>query len=402
MKPSLRTPKWAIALLVLAPAVACVSGNDDHVSIGDDCEDGFCSPDGGPTFTPPPAEGGDAGEASVAPGRILACVGTECPAPWATCLSNANISCGTNLLDDRENCGACGKSCGSFVNGLNMGSRCVNGACALECVISAAGDAFRDCNGILDDGCEVNASVDPKNCGLCGHACADGEPCIDGMCGCPSPKIACGRTCIDPRSDDSNCNACGNVCHDPPLPCNPMPARTKYGCVARQCEGYKCEGGYADCNHDTPNGCSSDGCETSITTTKDCGGCGIACAPGEECKVDQGVIECRASCATMGLAKCGDDCEDLLNDPLNCGACGVGCAGRPNQSGLCKKGVCALECTPGFADCNADPADGCEVDLSSHPANCGACGHECDLHAGQPCIEGKCLMVECDGGVVAK
>ena len=91
---------------------------------------------------------------------------------------------------------------------------------------------------------------------------------------------------------------------------------------------------------------------------------------------------------------------DLLNDPSNCGACGSPCKepGK-NQARTCKKGVCAYECAPGFADCNGDPSDGCEVDLSIHPAHCGACDVACDVAAGQPCIEGKCLMTECDAGV---
>jgi hypothetical protein len=65
-------------------------------------------------------------------------------------------------------------------------------------------------------------------------------------------------------------------------------------------------------------------------------------------------------------------------------------------------GLCSRECVPGYADCNGDPADGCEVELKSNPANCGACGNQCNMGAGQPCVEGKCLMVECDAGLETK
>jgi hypothetical protein len=34
-------------------------------------------------------------------------------------------------------------------------------------------------------------------------------------------------------------------------------------------------------------------------------------------------------------------------------------------------------CAPGFADCDKDPKNGCEVDLTKTAASCGACGHVC-------------------------
>jgi hypothetical protein len=65
----------------------------------------------------------------------------------------------------------------------------------------------------------------------------------------------------------------------------------------------------------------------------------------------------------------------------------------------CNKGICAYECATGFADCNGSSADGCETNLRTHAGNCGACGNACDVAAGQPCVEGKCLMTDCDAGV---
>ncbi len=48
------------------------------------------------------------------------------------------------------------------------------------------------------------------------------------------------------------------------------------------------------------------------------------------------------------------------------------------------------DCPQGFADCNASPGDGCEVDLSSDPANCGTCGHDCQ---GGACQTGVCQQI---------
>jgi len=34
-----------------------------------------------------------------------------------------------------------------------------------------------------------------------------------------------------------------------------------------------------------------------------------------------------------------------------------------------------LQCPPGRGDCDGDPANGCEADLSTDTDNCRACGH---------------------------
>lgn len=405
MKLSLRTPKWVVALLILAPVIACVSGNDDQVSIGNDCENGFCSGDAAPSFTPPPVpEGGEAGDASVAPKPILMCVGTQCPAPYATCSKTPSFQCETNLQNDPANCGACGVSCQGF-EGLNLASRCVKGACAFECMIKQGpmGDSneFRNCNGLVDDGCEVNITADPANCGACGNACAAGQRCIKGKCGCSGGKTDCNGTCTDVRFDDANCGVCSNVCdYMPPDACDQPRPNTFYGCAQSQCGKLKCQSGFGDCNNDVGKGCASDGCETDITTNpNNCGACGVKCGPQQECRNDGNGPQCLDTCTKANQTQCTDGCRDLVNDKFNCGACGNSCPNpRAHQAASCTKGFCNLECLAGFADCNGDPSDGCEVDLTVHPANCGACGNACDFGVGQPCIEGKCLMVECDAG----
>jgi hypothetical protein len=54
----------------------------------------------------------------------------------------------------------------------------------------------------------------------------------------------------------------------------------------------------------------------------------------------------------------------------------------------CDKGVCT--CSGGFADCDGDPSTGCEADLSSNPAHCGVCTHDC---LGGACGAGVCQPV---------
>ncbi|MCW5837000.1 MAG: hypothetical protein KIS78_31690 [Labilithrix sp.] len=398
---------WLIALVPVAGVVAaCVSRTD--VSIGSDCATGFCEDP--PSFTPASDAGEDGGEggASEPEPPVLACIGTECPEPYASCSKTPSFLCGTNLKNDPANCGACGVSCQGF-EGLNLGSRCVEGACAFECLVRTGpmGESyeFRDCNGLLDDGCEVNVSADPANCGACGNACAKGERCINGKCGCTSGKIDCHGRCVDPRFDDSHCSRCDSPCEwMPEDACDPAIPNTYYGCVLGQCGKLKCSGGFADCNGDLSKGCASDGCETNTSTDPNhCGACGIQCGPGQECRDDGNGPQCLDTCEKAGLTSCAFGCADLVGDRFNCGACGYFCPNpRANEQVSCKKGLCATECLPGFADCNGDRSDGCEVDLNVHPAHCGACGAQCNYGAGQPCIEGKCLMVECDAGVVTK
>ncbi len=360
------------------------------------------------TFTPPPPEdGGDAALPDFPTPDALLCIGTECPFPYATCSNEPAFKCGTNLMNDPGNCGACGVSCGGF-DPINMSASCVQGTCEFQCLIKEQADrvrVFKNCNGVLDDGCEVDVNDDAENCGVCGNKCKAGERCIKGKCGCSGGRVDCSGKCVDTRFDNFNCGTCGTVCNSrPPGACSPMPPNTQYGCGNSECGALKCKAGFGDCNNDTQDGCSSDGCEVNLKTDPNhCGRCGNKCGPDQECRDENGNgPQCLDKCDTLGLTQCRNGCKDLLSDPLNCGACGTSCGNpRANQAASqCRKGVCEIDCLPGFADCNGDPNDGCEVDLRVHPANCGACGNKCDFAAGQPCIDGKCLMVECDAGPV--
>ena len=395
-----------IPLLVLwASSWGCAQRN---VRLGDAAEDGGTIQ----SFTPPPDASADASNDTAPP--PLMCVATECPPPFTTCPdTEIGYKCGVDLSRDPNNCGACGNKCLSYKS-LNMTSRCVDGVCELECFNDKSSSEqidYRNCNGAVDDGCEVNVRKDPLNCGACGKACPAGQPCLNGKCGCPPgyepcPGIGGNIECVDTQSDDFNCGKCGVFCTDaPPDACTSMPKNTYYGCGGGKCGQLKCGGSSADCNKDLGTlGCNSDGCEVDdVQTDRDnCGGCGAKCAPNEQCIDEGNGYQCVVPCAQFGKTLCTrpKGCFDLLNDPNNCGGCGDRCRDAgPNEVRSCKKGICAFECLPGFADCNGDPSDGCEVNLKSHPESCGACGNRCDIAAGQPCVDGRCLVKECDAGV---
>jgi hypothetical protein len=92
-----------------------------------------------------------------------------------------------------------------------------------------------------------------------------------------------------------------------------------------------------------------------------------------------------------GFADCNGDpadgCERSLNSLTDCGACNRACAPAHAQ-GQCTNGTCALmQCDRGFADCNTLPADGCETALST-AQNCGSCGNACTNNLA--CTNGRC------------
>src|SRR4029079_4082142 len=97
------------------------------------------------------------------------------------------------------------------------------------------------------------------------------------------------------------------------------------------------------------------------------------------------------------------DCETaLLTDPNNCGGCGNVCpTTAPNAipaSPTCQAGRCRIDCRSGWANCNGDDGDGCEVDITT-TSDCGTCGHACASASGggAACNAGTCELT-CPSG----
>ncbi len=385
----------ALAATTIANLTASCAGLDDPVVLATPGTDAGAPP---PSFTP--ADAGDAGDAAL---ELLRCIGTECPFPYASCQphpdSRPPFKCQHDLLTDNQNCGACGNQCPAYPEFGVLG-RCSDGKCEPQCE-----GQRRDCNGRPDDGCEVEVLFDRDNCGACGNACAEGVRCIDGSCGCPPGKTDCRGACVDTSIDDGNCGACGNFCVPPPdvIP----PPNMRYGCAGGKCGQLICEAPWRDCNGDLADGCEvnvEQEIEPGLLDPANCGACGVACAPGEECRrLFDGEIACRCKGQDVMCGYPGNyQCTDIASDPKHCGLCNYACPFVDrrglHQQATCAKGVCGTECEPGWGDCNDNPADGCETNLTYDGANCGACGTRCSTGLGQPCIDGRCLTVECDAG----
>jgi len=221
----------------------------------------------------------------------------------------------------------------------------------MPCGEGACLDGFADCDGLGNTGCESEVAEDPLNCGGCGLVC----------------------TAPDHASAD---------------------------CQASECLPGACLAGWGDCNQDM-----ADGCELDIASDEqNCGGCGVLCA------MVHGTGECLASLCTLAACEAGyDNCDgDVLNgceaelatDPLNCNACGTVCEALPHAATGCLAGACAMgACEAGWADCDQDPATGCEVDTGADAQNCSACGAACAFaNAGASCVASACVMGACDAG----
>lgn len=105
-------------------------------------------------------------------------------------------------------------------------------------------------------------------------------------------------------------------------------------------------------------------------------------------------------------ATCGGSCVDLQSDPNHCGDCDRACTtSRANSIGACVTGSCVVRCAEGYGDCDANPANGCEVDLRASAAHCGSCGSACAARpsATAVCVDGACGFTcstgaaDCDG-----
>lgn len=347
------------ALALIALAVAPSACSTSTLTIGQEVSDAGSTP----ALVTADASQPDAGDAAIG-----ACPTNECPAGRATCANNP-FPCAVDVLSDDDNCGACGNAC-PVLGGRHASMTCANGTCALKCE-----GTYFDCNGHVEDGCEVDIGFDNDNCGGCGVVCPANHRCSFNECVCDVWN---------------SCGACGNVCPwpYPDLPMFPWEWNADYRCVNNVCNQATCNPGWADCNNDfNPSGTSGDGCETSVRDdSQNCGGCGVACGAGEECYDGQCVCRCGGSCFNK-----------LDYDTRNCGACGVACREVPGGHGepVCDHGVCGYRCFGSHADCDDDLANGCETNILDDPLNCGGCGIRCDGVEGQACVEGRCTVKEC-------
>jgi hypothetical protein len=326
-------------------------------------------------------------------GGGFTCQYGPCPAGLADCdQSGANIDGCETSLTSTSSCGACGNACDTA---QSRSAACVIGSGGMPtCQYAGCAPGFEDCNGTPPDldGCETSTAT-PMDCGGCGIVCdatkSQGASCLDGKTcqytGCNTGYADCNATAPDTDGCEtmvtsSTCMLCGGTCD--------VMNSNGETCVNGTCNYATCKTGFANCNTTPPD---INGCETSITTTSNCGACGVACdldlktSAGAACSGVGSGANCTYTGCASGYVDCDktahdtNGCESSLSSTASCGGCGNACNTKTGAA-KCNGTTCSYTCNQGSTDCNAATApdtDGCEC------ATPGCCsGGKCQtIHA---------------------
>jgi len=133
------------------------------------------------------------------------------PTPTPIVCPTGTTDCGgvcLDLLNDINNCGACGNVCPEGQPGFERG--CAEGNCFFMRERACA-EGLSYCNGVC-----IDRLADPANCGVCGNVCAAGQICFAGQCAtdhrCDAGLTNCSDVCVDLLIDPANCGVCGQLC----------------------------------------------------------------------------------------------------------------------------------------------------------------------------------------------
>ncbi|MCU0657003.1 MAG: MopE-related protein [Polyangiaceae bacterium] len=318
--------------------------------------------------------------------------GLSCSSGFGDCDLNAVNGCETNTNTNVNNCGGCGNACSS-VNGTPS---CSQGNCAIACLGS-----FRNCDSNAANGCEIDTSSDVNNCGTCGNKCNSTNgtaTCDNGVCkiaACNAGFGNCDNNAANgcetnTNTANNNCGTCGNVCN------------AQNGgaiCSGGTCGVSSCNNGFADCDNNVANGCEV----VLATNINNCGACGNACSSNNAQSTSCSASKCNPVC-NPGFGDCDNlgpnGCEtNTTNNVNNCGGCGIKCVTTNATGASCSASKCVFQCNPGFADCDNNPANGCETNIASDNSNCGVCGASCVVANGAgACQAGVCNVISCNAG----
>jgi hypothetical protein len=321
-----------------------------------------------------------------APEPDMVCGSGACP-----CVTDKDCNffhyCGSDFIchvgcKANDECASSGQDGGATDGGSSSTPLCnVSKHKCVQCVVN--GDCLLGelCTpaGYCTQGCDLTATP-PKNC--------------------PGTLSCCGNLCVDERMDEFNCGGCNKSCAA--MEQNAVGA----ACSSAACVYSSCAAGYGDCDGNTGNGC-----ETAITSVSHCGSCSTACVN------PNGTTACTFNGTSGGCAPvcdsthqlCGGNpaagCTVSLTTTSNCGGCGVMCT-NANGSTSCSfngtLGGCVPSCNTNFDDCDGNPANGCETNLTNTTAHCKTCSTNCmtlEQNAmGAACVASTCTYSMCNGG----
>jgi hypothetical protein len=276
---------------------------------------------------------------------------------------------------------SCAATLGACVGvSSEVGSMDGGGGQATEC---EAGDTRP-----AGDGCNTCACNDDGgwSCTAIACACEDGatRPAGDGCndCVCAEGSWSCTlkdcQTCTIGETRATDCGSCW---------CADNGDGPTWNCTANvctECVYGETKPGENECSTCT---CGMDG-HWDCPVVSPC----PQCMPGDTRPAGDGCNTCSCFDGTWGctMKLCGqpvcdegfgdcdgdpaNGCETNLDSTVeNCGGCGNHCA-IPGAYAACEAGTCVLDyCDPPYADCNADPADGCESRVAE-----GGCEDRCE------------------------
>ena len=177
--------------------------------------------------------------------------------------------------------GGSGGASGTPVGTTNTGGTATGGA--VTGGTSAGGAGGTSTGGTATGGAVTGGTSAGGAGGATGGVGATGGSC---------PGTMCGATCSDLYTDVNNCGACGRPCQN----------TNAHGmsCHGGACDTLDCIAGWGNCAQPAAP-LADDGCETSVTTSSNCGGCGTKCALGQHCF--GGLCICDASSCSAGCCK---------------------------------------------------------------------------------------------------
>jgi hypothetical protein len=312
--------------------------------------------------------------------------------PSDVCSAMCNGQC-TDIATDPRNCGMCGVDCTALPGVDPMRVTCTRGVCN---VTGACVQGRANCTSDSSNGCET-AVTTVNNCGACNRMCAATEPLCLPSTTDPS-GYACGTGCVAPAN-----MRCGTTCVDTNSDANNcgrcgMICPGGGSCTMGRCT-IACPAGMGNCD-----GMDANGCETPTRNNPlHCGGCGNVCTSGPNgsptCTNGQCVLTCVAGFGNCDMNN-ANGCEtDLRTSAANCGACANACPMRANAQTVCQASACNIACNTGFGNCDAVVTNGCEADLRTNPLSCGMCNRRCATapNATPACMAETCAIT-CTAG----
>jgi len=204
-------------------------------------------------------------------GQQCAFTTCRCPVGWEFCGTRCTL-----LQSDFNNCGACGVVCRS----PNGTPTCTAGRCNVTCPTS---DRRADCDDDPSNGCETDLRTSPDHCGGCRMACSSAgavQACVNSACTptCNSGFANCdgvgNNGCeVDIANSPTNCGSCGYSCARP----FDAPTWASFVCRSGACVIVSCDSGWLDCDMRPQNGCETP------HGNNNCGSCGRRCPAGTTC-----------------------------------------------------------------------------------------------------------------------